>query len=184
MKVNLKNTIGLYPTPVIIVGTMNEDKPTWTLVAHIGIVSHDRILISLAKPHFINNLIKNNNKLSINLINRDLLPLADYCGTNSGSKVDKSNVFQYEISNDIPLIFNSPLTMEAEVESIVEVGNFENMILKVNNTYTEDQYLNEKGKIDIVKVNPILFSMTTYEYLTVGSEKFKCLTLGTEINKK
>lgn len=182
MKVNLKNTVGLYPTPVIIVGAMNNDRPTWTLVAHIGIVSHDRILVSLAKNHYINHLIKYSNKLSINLINEELLPLADFCGINSASKVDKSTVFNYEVSNDVPLIKNSPLTMEATVESIVEVGVFENMILKIDNTYTEEEYLNENGKIDILKVNPVLFSMPSYEYLTLGEKKIKCVTLGKDVN--
>lgn len=181
MKINVSNTIGLYPTPVVIVGAMNEDKPTWTLVAHIGIVSHDRILISLAKPHYINHLIKKSNKLSINLINKELLPLADYCGMHTAAKTDKSNVFEYEVSNDVPLIQNAPLSMEAEVESIVEVGVFENMILKVNHTYTEEEYLNENGKIDILKVNPVLFSMPSYEYFTLGEERFKCLSLGKEV---
>lgn len=180
MNVKVENAIGLYPTPVIIVGAMNGGKPTWTLVAHIGIVSHDRILVSLAKPHFINHLIKESGKLSINLIDKELLPLADYCGMNSGSKVDKSKVFEYSISNDTPLISNAPLTMETEVESIVEVGVFENMILKVKNTYTDEKNLTD-GKIDIQKVNPILFTMPTYEYLTLGEEKIKCLSLGKEV---
>lgn len=178
MKIKLKNTIGLYPTPVIVVGTMNEAKPTWTLVAHIGIVSHDRILISLAKNHFINHLIKSNKKLSINVINKDLLPQADFCGMNSGSKVDKSNVFQYEVLDNVPYINDSPLAMISEIESIVFVGDFENMILKVSDTIIDSSSLNENGKIDIQKVNPILFSMPSYEYLTLGEKKFKCLSLG------
>lgn len=181
MKIIVQNTVGLYPTPVIIVGAMNNDLPTWTLVAHTGIVAHDRILVSLAKPHFINHLIKKSNRLSINLINKELLPLADYCGMHSASKVDKSKVFEYESTNNLPFISNAPLSMECEVESIIEVGVFENLILKVNNTYVEESCLNENGKIDILKVNPILFSMPSYEYLTLGSEKMKCLSFAKEV---
>lgn len=183
MRVNIKSTIGLYPSPLIIVGAMNEEKPTWTLVAHTGILSHDRISISLAKSHFINHLIKEYNKLSINLINQELLAQADYCGMNSGIKVEKSNVFDYEVNSGIPIIKNAPLSMECEVESIVEIGDFENFILKVNCTYTEETNLNSEGELDIQKVNPVLFSMTSYEYLTLGEKKFKCLTLGQNIKK-
>lgn len=181
MKKNIGNNVGLYPTPVIVVGTMNQEKPTWTLVAHIGIVSHDRILVSLAKAHFINHLIKENNTLSINIVNEELLPLAEYCGMNGGAKIDKSKVFDYEMSNNVPCIKASPLVMECEVESIVEVGVFENFILKVNNTFVEEEDLNEQGKIDIQKVNPVLFSMPSYEYLTIGEKKIKCLTLGKNV---
>lgn len=181
MKKSIGNVVGLYPTPVLVVGAMNDKKPSWTLVAHIGIVSHNRILISLAKSHFINHLIKKNMKLSINMVNEDLLPLAEYCGMNSGDKVDKSNVFEYELCNNIPLINASPLTMECEVESIVEVGVFENFVLKVNNTYTDETNLNAEGKLDIQKVKPILFTMPSYEYLFLGEKKIKCLTLAPNI---
>ena len=44
MKKSIDTKLALYPTPVTVIGTMNGDKPTWTLVAHIGIIGHDRIL--------------------------------------------------------------------------------------------------------------------------------------------
>ena len=63
-------------------------KPTWTLVAHVGIIGHDRILVSLASAHYINQFIKKNNKLTVNLVNEDMLPEADYTGSVSGEKTD------------------------------------------------------------------------------------------------
>ena len=48
-----KNIDLLYPTPVTLIGAMNGDKPTWTLVAHVGIIGHDKVLVSLAEPHFM-----------------------------------------------------------------------------------------------------------------------------------
>ena len=44
MKKSIDTKPALYPTPVTVIGTMNGDKPTWTLAAHIGIIGHDRIL--------------------------------------------------------------------------------------------------------------------------------------------
>ena len=60
MKKSIDTKLALSPTPVTVIGTMNGDKPTWTLVAHIGINGHDRILVSLAELHYINLLIKEN----------------------------------------------------------------------------------------------------------------------------
>ena len=62
MKKNIGSQLALYPTPVTVIGAMDENKPTWTLVAHIGIIGHDRVLVSLAVPHFINRVIKENQK--------------------------------------------------------------------------------------------------------------------------
>ena len=58
MKKNIGSQLALYPMPVTVVGAMNEGKPTWTLVTHVGIIGHDRVLVSLAVPHFINGVIK------------------------------------------------------------------------------------------------------------------------------
>ena len=56
--------MALYTTPVTVIGAMKEDRPTWTLVAHVGSIGHDRILVSLASSHFINEFINENGKLS------------------------------------------------------------------------------------------------------------------------
>ena len=95
MKKSIDTKLALYPTPVTIVGAMNGDKPTWTLVAHIGIIGHDRILVSLAEPHFINHLIKESGRLSISLVTEEMLAEVDIAGSLSGAKGDKSELFEY-----------------------------------------------------------------------------------------
>ena len=96
MKKNIGSQLALYPTPVTVIGAMNGDKPTWTLVAHVGIIGHDWVLVSLAAPHFINGIIKENKTLSINIVDEGILPQADYSGSVSGAKTDKSSLFAYE----------------------------------------------------------------------------------------
>lgn len=96
MKKNIGSQLALYPTPVTVIGAMNGDKPTWTLVAHVGIIGHDWVLVSLAAPRFINGIIKENKTLSINIVDEGILPQADYSGSVSGAKTDKSSLFAYE----------------------------------------------------------------------------------------
>ena len=72
MKKNIGSLLALYPLPVTVIGAMNGANPTWTLVAHVGIIGHDKVLVSLAKPHFINSIIKETKKLTINLVQQDI----------------------------------------------------------------------------------------------------------------
>ena len=44
MKKNIGAKLALYPTPLVVVGTMVNGKPNWTLVGHLGIIGHDRVL--------------------------------------------------------------------------------------------------------------------------------------------
>ena len=50
MKKNIGNAIALYPTPLVVVGAMVDGKPNWTLVGHLGIIGHDRVMVSMAAP--------------------------------------------------------------------------------------------------------------------------------------
>lgn len=177
MKKNIGSQLALYPTPVTVIGAMNGDKPTWTLVAHVGIIGHDRVLVSLAAPHFINGCIKKTQKLSINIVDEEMLPLADYAGSVSGAKEDKSDLFTCEMGEDgAPVITSAPLTMECTVEDVYNTPNFESFICKIDGTYVEEEHLNEAGKINYQTLKPVLFQFPTYEYLKTGGVIGKCLS--------
>ena len=49
MKKNIGKSLALYPTPLVVVGTMVNGKPNYVLVGHVGIIGHDRIMVSLGK---------------------------------------------------------------------------------------------------------------------------------------
>lgn len=177
MKKNVGSQLALYPMPVTVIGAMNGEKTTWTLVAHVGIIGHDRVLISLASAHFINRFIKENKKLSINLVDEKMLTKVDYAGSVSGEKEDKSALFDYETGeNGVPIISNAPLTMECSVVDVYETNGFESFICQIDNTYVEEEYLNETGKINYHTMKPVLFEFPTYEYLRTGDVIGKCLS--------
>lgn len=170
MKKNIGSALTLYPTPVVVVGTMMGRKPNWMLVAHIGLIGHDRILLSCAKQHYTNQGIRENGTLSVNLVNEAILPQADYVGSVSGKDTDKSEVFPYRISEaGVPLIENSPLVLECSLVDTYDTEGFDNFILKILNTYAEETILNKHGKVDYQKLNPVLFDMPNYEYLRTGT---------------
>ncbi len=177
MKKNIGSILALYPTPVVVVGAMAGNKPTWTLVGHIGIIGHDRILVSLSSAHYINLFIKKNRKLTLNLVDENILSKADYTGAVSGKKSDKSEVFAYEPGESgAPVICESPLTMECSVVDIYNTRGFENFICSLDNTYVEKEHLNEAGKINYQTLKPVLFEFPTYEYLQTGKVIGKCLS--------
>ena len=179
MKKQIGNTLALYPTPLVVVGTMIDNRPNWLLVGHIGIIGHDRVMVSLAKPHYTNQGIKENRTLSINIVDEAMLPKADYVGCVSGSKEDKSEVFSHQIgSTGAPIINAAPISMDCTVEDIYETEGFESFICKIAATYAEEAVLTPEGKIDYRTLKPVLFEFPTYEYLKTGEVLGKCKRLG------
>ncbi len=176
MKKNVGKTLALYPTPVTLVGAFVNDKPNWMIVAHVGIIGHDRILISAVKAHYTNKGIHEKKILSVSLVDEKFLKSADRAGCVSGNREDKSNFFEFEIGEaGAPVPKDSPLTMECSVEDIFETKGFENFILKIENTYADEKILDEKNKISLHNFKPALFSMTTYEYFSTGNFLGKCM---------
>ena len=86
MKKNIGAQLALYPAPVIVVGAIVNDKPTWTLVEHAGTMAHSHLMVSLVHAHYINQEIIESKKLSVNIVDEAWLKEADRMGVISGNK--------------------------------------------------------------------------------------------------
>lgn len=181
MKKNIGNALALYPTPLVVVGAMVNGKPNWLLAGHLGIIGHDHVMVSLASAHYTNQGIRENKKLSINIVDEAMLAKADRSGCVSGTREDKSALFDYTADDaGVPMIVQAPVTMVCSVEDIYETKGFESFICTIDATYAEESVLNEAGKIDYHILKPVLFEMPTYEYLRTGGVIGKCMSFGKE----
>ena len=138
MKKNIGAQLALYPAPVIVVGAIVNDKPTWTLVAHAGTMAHSHLMVSLVHAHYINQEIIESKKLSVNIVDVAWLKEADRMGVISGNKEDKSESFAYTIGeNGALLIDDAKVSIECEVDGNYELENFDNFVCKIVATYAK-----------------------------------------------
>lgn len=179
MKKDLGSMLALYPMPTTIVGAMVDGKPNWLQVAHVGIIGHDRILVSSMKAHYTNKGIRETGVLSISLADESLLEKLDMAGSKSGAKVDKSNLFAWNAAeNGAPIPEEAPLTLACTVVDNYETEQFDNFIVKIDATLVEESKLNEDGKPDYEKIAPVLFEFPTYSYFATGKKLGDCLSFG------
>lgn len=178
-KKNIGSVFALYPSIAAVLGTKDKDgKVNFMLVAHVGIVSHKHLSLSIHKTKTLENILATK-KVSINFINDKMLAAADYCGMVSGNKVDKGNVFEYSEGNSgLPVINDSDLVMECTMVDDYKIDNFDNIICTIDNTYVNEGMLDAKGKPDWSKLKPILFEMPSYKYIHTGDIAGECLKLG------
>lgn len=175
MKKNIGATLALYPSPVIVIGALVNGKPSWTLAAHAGTVAHSHLMVSLVKAHYINGGIRETKRLSVNVVDESWLSEADRMGTTSGSKTDKSTVFEYTLGeHGAPLIDKAKISIECEVDGNYELENFDNFICKILATYADEGILNDSGKINYHTFKPVLFEFPTYEYFVTGGKVGDC----------
>lgn len=183
MKKNIGLVNALYPTPVVLVGTEVGGKVNYINIAHIGIIDHNTISLSINKNHYSNIGIRENKTLSINIPSEEMIVETDYIGLVSGAKVDKSNIFEnfYGEVKGAPMIKRAPLNMECEVVDVLDMPNNDVFLVRPVNTYCDDAYLTD-GKPDISKIKPILFDMPQRKYWRLGEVISDCWNIGKKYN--
>ena len=166
----------LNPKPVVLVGTVVNDKPNFITVSWIGNTSASPPTMAIAIRNIRYSLegIKKNMTFSVNIPSVDLVKEAEYCGSVSGFNFDKIKECNLKIIkgnlDNAPLIEQCPINIECEVLQIVEIGDHSVIIGKIIESYITDDCF-DNGKPDIKKINPLCFCTLTEKsmgYYKVG----------------
>jgi flavin reductase (DIM6/NTAB) family NADH-FMN oxidoreductase RutF len=184
MKKKMKALNALYPTPTVLIGTVVEGKPNFIAIAHIGIMTLTSISLGIHKSHYSNDGIREHKTFSVNIPSENLIVKTDYCGMVSGRKADKGKLFTlfYGDLPMAPMIEECPVTMECTLHSIVDMKTHDVFVGEIVNTYASEEVLNE-GKIDIAKVKPLLFDMSSKKYWALGGELGTCWHMGQQLKQ-
>jgi flavin reductase (DIM6/NTAB) family NADH-FMN oxidoreductase RutF len=188
MKIKLGGMNVLYPTPTVLVGAIVNGKPNFLTIAHIGIVNHAKpflISMSLGKVHYTNAGIKENEAFSVNLPSENLVVKTDYVGMVSGKKTDKTGVFEifYGELAKAPMIEDCSLNMECKLYDVYDTPTHDLFIGEIVETYAEESILTD-GKVDIAKVKPLLFDMSSIKYWSLGEPLASCWNVGKQMKKE
>lgn len=174
MRKNFGSKPWLFPMPVLIVGTYDEDgNPDAMNAAWGGIYSDNMIGICLSETHKTTQNIFSTKAFTVSVGTAAQLTACDYVGLVSGKK--EANKFakagfhakKSEFVN-APVIEELPMTLECEFVSYDKESNF--MVGKIVNVSAEEDILNADGKIDPAKLQPILFDPCNHHYLKVGEK--------------
>jgi len=187
LKKTLNAINALYPTPTVLVGAMVDDKPNYITIAHVGIVNHARpylISLSSAKAHYTNEGIRKNREFSVNIPSEDLVVQTDYAGIVSGKNTDKSELFEIfhgQLEN-APMIKQCQVNMECRLYDIYDTPTHDLIIGEIVETYAAESVLTE-GKIDLAKLKPLLFDMSSIKYWSLGGIVADCWKVGKQLKK-
>jgi flavin reductase (DIM6/NTAB) family NADH-FMN oxidoreductase RutF len=168
-KVNLGAQNCLYPLPTTLVGAHVDGKPNYVAIAHVGVMALQHVSLSMNKRHYTNAGIIENGTFSVNLPSAEMVDKADYCGLVSGRDVDKAVLFEtfYGKLETAPMIAECPLSMACRVVQTVDMTTHDVFIGEIVETYCDAACLVD-GRVDLGRVNPILFVMNDRSYWRIG----------------
>lgn len=173
----------VYPMPVLIVGTYDENGVPDAMNAAWGCITDmNEISISMSNHKTTENLAKTG-AFTVSFATEDTVVAGDYVGIESAGRVpDKFAKAGFHATKseyvNAPLIDELPMTLECKVKS------FENGILvgEIVNVSAEESVLTD-GKIDPAKLKPITYDPVNNTYIALGRTVGKAFEDGKALKK-
>lgn len=163
----------LAPASLAMLGCGEEGKQANIItVAWLGTVNSDPPMLSVSiKPgRYSYGIIDRTNEFTVNLVSRDLIKSADFCGVRSGRDLDKFELCglhalpALELSQ-APAIAESPLYLSCKVAKKIPLGSHTMFIAHIAAVAAQDHLLDKNGKLDLSKSNLVAYSHGEYAVL-------------------
>lgn len=163
----------LYPMPVLMIGTYDENGiPDVMNAAWGGIYDWTQVMVSLAEDHKTTENIRKTGAFTVSFATAGTVVPCDYVGIVSAKDVpDKFaragfHAVKSEFVN-APVIEELPVTVECRLVKFNEDGI---CIGEIVNVSADESVLDENGKISAELLDPICFDGVTSAYRRLGEK--------------
>lgn len=188
MRTKLNITEGIFPMPVLMVATYNEDGSVNVMNAAWGTMQErDTVVLNLTETHKTVQNIKARGAFTVSIADAAHVIEADYFGVESGNKVSdkfaRSGLTAVRSENvDAPIINEFPLCLECEFIEYQDSKYGCGVIGKVVNV-TADESVMSDDKLDMSLVNAIAFDPYTHGYYKVSERVGEAFEDGLKLKK-
>lgn len=190
MKKNLGIVQAVYPMPVLMVAAYDGQGKVNVMNAAWGMICNsDRIALFIDEEHKTTQNILKTKAFTVSLADEAHMEAADFFGMASGNKM--TNKFEHTGYHAVrsefvnaPVIEEFPVVMECELAEVSSTESFYAIVGRIVNTAAEESVLNEKGKVDPMKLNALIFDQFQHGYYTTGEKVGQAWNAGAGLMKK
>ena len=176
----------LAPVPAVLVTVRSkEGQDNILTIAWAGTVcsSPAMVSISVRPERYSYPILKETGEFVINLVTKDMIRAADYCGVKSGRDEDKFAAcgLHKEPAGTVsaPILKESPLALECKVEQVIPLGSHDLFIARVTQVDVDEALMDENGRLKLEEAG--LVSYVHGEYYAQGA---RVGTFGYSVKKK
>lgn len=184
MRKNFGAKTWLYPMPVLIVGSYDENGvPNAMNAAWGGIYDTNLVMVCLADDHKTTENIKKSAAFTLSFATVPTVVPSDYVGiVSANDRPDKLDVagfhtFKSDFVN-APIINELPMTVECKLLKFNEDGI---CIGEIVNVSCDESILDENGLVDAKKLNPIIYDSVSHAYWSFGEKVGRAFSDGKRI---
>ena len=171
----------LYPMPVLILGTYDENGvPNAMNAAWGGISEENEISVCISEDHKTTYNLEKTGAFTVSVATADTVIAADYVGIVSGTKIpDKIHKCGWTAEKsafvNAPLFKELPFALECKVTSYDPATC--RLVGEIVNVAADESILAD-GKVDVRKLDPIVYEPVRHEYLRLGEAVGKAFADG------
>ena len=184
MRKNLGAKAILYPMPVLIIGSYDENGVSDAMNAAWGGISEEtQISICVSENHKTTANILSRKAFTVSIADAENVIAADYVGVVSGNnepdKIKKAGWTAVKSENvDAPLFNELPLALECKLISYDEESC--RLVGEIVNVCADERILTD-GKVDLSIFSPITYDPVNHDYLTLGDKVGKAFSDGLKL---
>lgn len=188
MRTKLNITEGIFPMPILMIATYNEDGIVNVMNAAWGTMqARDTVALSLTESHKTVQNIKARGAFTISIADASHITEADYFGVESGNRIPdkfiRSGLTATKAESvDAPVINEFPICLECKFIEYQSNKYGCGVIGKVVNV-TADEKVMVQGKINMSLVNAIAFDPYTHGYYKVTERVGEAFRDGLKLKK-
>ncbi len=188
MRQKLNLTEGIFPMPVLMVATYNDDGSVNVMNAAWGTMQErGTVALNLTETHKTVQNIKKRGAFTVSIADAKHVVEADYFGVVSGNrepnKFENSGMTAVKSELvDAPIINEFPLCLECEFVEYQSDETGVGVIGKVVNV-TADEAVMKNGKVDMTLVDAIAFDPYTHGYYRVSERVGDAFKDGLKLKK-
>lgn len=166
----------VFPMPVLMIAAYDENGKVNVMNAAWGMNSGmDKLTLFISKPHKTTQNILKVKAFTVALADKVHMDVADYFGIVSGNdvndKFERTGYTAVKSTNvNAPVIQEFPVTMECELLEVIDTENTFAIVGQVVNMLADETVLNEKGRVDIGKLDALTFSQFDAGYYETGAK--------------
>lgn len=188
MRTKFSITEGIFPMPVLMIATYNDDGSVNVMNAAWGtMLDRDVVALNLTETHKTVKNIKARGAFTVSIADAAHTMESDYFGVESGNKdsdkfacsgltADKSEIINAPVINEFPICLECKfIEYQSDEYGCGVIGKVVNV--------TADERVMENGKINISLVNAIAFDPYTQGYYEVTERVGEAFKDGLKLKK-
>ncbi len=175
----------LYPMPVLIIGTYDENGRANAMNAAWGGISEEtQISICIDNGHKTAKNVVKTGAFTVSVADEKNIVACDYVGIVSGNEdLDKIEKAGWHVTRsefvDAPIFAELPLTLECKLIEYDEEAC--RLVGEIVNVCADEEILDKNGKIDLTRFSPVTYDPIHHVYRKLGEVVGKAFSDGTKL---